>query len=174
MGKFYLFITICCFLISPLSAQEKAGSSDDLVWYTDVNKAQELSKKSKKPIFGFFTGSDWCGWCRKLQNDVFAKPEFKSWAKKNVILLELDFPRRKQLPAELAQQNAGLQQAFGVQGYPTIWLFYLAKDTKENKFNITALGSLGYPQGAEPGKEQVQFLQDANNILKAPAQKPGS
>jgi thioredoxin-related protein len=146
-------------------AQEATSKKSELVWYTDATKAQQLSSKTKKPIFGFFTGSDWCGWCHKLQNDVFSKPEFISWAKKNVILLELDFPRRKQLPAELAEQNAGLQQAFKVQGYPTIWLFYLNKD-KEKHFSISALGSLGYPSGSEPGKEQLRFLEDANKILK--------
>ena len=77
------------------------------------------------------------------------------WAKKNVVLLELDFPRRKQLPQELAQQNAGLQQAFQVSGYPTIWLFYVEPDATGQRFNLNSLGSLGYPSGAEPGKEEV-------------------
>src|SRR5687767_88286 len=89
-----------------------------LTWHTDVMKANEISKSSGKPIFAFFTGSDWCGWCHKLQRDVFAKQSFIDWAKKNVVLLELDFPRKKQLPQELAQQNGSLQQALQVQGYP--------------------------------------------------------
>jgi protein disulfide-isomerase len=96
---------------------------------------------------------------------VFAKPEFVKWAKEKVILLELDFPRAKQLPAELAQQNSSLQQAFNVQGYPTIWIFYLEKDKATPNMNINALGSLGYPSGAEAGKEEVMFLSNANNIL---------
>ena len=154
---------ICSFGVQ---AQNKTDKKPELVWLTDVTKAQEVSNKTKKPIFAFFTGSDWCGWCHKLQRDVFAKPEFVSWAKKNVVLLELDFPRRKQLPQELAQQNMGLQQAFQVQGYPTIWMFYLTKDTTGNKFNISPLGSLGYPAGSEPGKEQVKFINEANNILQ--------
>jgi thioredoxin-related protein len=146
--------------------EEKSEKKGELVWYTDINKAQELSTKSKKPIFAFFTGSDWCGWCHRLQANVFAKTEFVDWAKKNVILLELDFPRNKQLTPELAEQNQGLQQAFQVRGYPTIWIFYMKQEGKEKKFSISALGSLGYPQGAEPGKEQLKFLTDANNVLK--------
>ena len=84
--------------------------------------------------------------------------------KKNVILLELDFPRRKQLPPELAQQNASLQQTFQIQGFPTVWLFYLTKDTTSNNYNISALGSLGYP-GGEAGKEAETFIGNANKIL---------
>jgi thioredoxin-related protein len=135
-----------------------------LQWHTDLMKAHEASEKSKKPIFAFFTGSDWCGWCHKLQREVFAKPEFIEWANKNVILLELDFPRSKQLPAELAQQNQNLQQQFQVRGYPTIWVFTTAKG-EGNAFSLNPLGSLGYPSGAEKGKEEVKFLSDANKVL---------
>ena len=147
------------------AAQSDSHGSSDLVWYTELAKAQEASNKSKKPIFGFFTGSDWCGWCHKLQADVFAKDAFKEWAKKNVILLELDFPRRKQLPNDIAQQNMSLQQAFQVSGYPTIWMFFAETDPKTSRVNLNALGSTGYPAGAERGKEEVKFLNDANAIL---------
>lgn len=156
------FITVLVFICS---MSFSFAQTDALVWQTDLLKAQGLSEKEGRPIFAFFTGSDWCGWCNKLQKDVFAKPEFIAWAKKNVILLELDFPRRKQLPPELIQQNTSLQQTFGVQGYPTIWMFTMTKDEAAKKYNISPLGSLGYPRGAEPGQEQTKFLSEANNIL---------
>ena len=136
-----------------------------LVWYSDIMKANEVAATAHKPLFAFFMGSDWCGWCRKLQHDVFAKPEFVQWAKKNVVLVELDFPRNKQLSPALVQQNASLQQTFQVQGYPTIWMFNLKKGADGQKMEIEALGSVGYPQGAVSGKEEVKFLSDANAIL---------
>lgn len=156
-----LFLSFCSF-----SQTVTPKKTEALEWHTDILKANEVSKASNKPIFAFFTGSDWCGWCKKLQRDVFAKPEFMEWAKKNVVLLELDFPRAKKLSPELTQQNAGLQQTFQVQGFPTIWMFFLAKDEKTKNFTISPLGSLGYPQGAEMGKEELKFLKDANSILK--------
>lgn len=165
MKKEILILVLAVFSSLSLFAHPDSTKKDGLVWHTDLTKAQELSTSANKPIFGFFTGSDWCGWCKKLQREVFVKPEFIEWAKKNVILLELDFPRRTQLPPELAQQNASLQQVFQVQGYPTVWLFYMAKDQATNKFNISALGSLGYPSGAEPGKEQLKFISNANAVL---------
>lgn len=151
-------------------AQTKQPEKPALTWYTDINKAHEVSQKTHKPIFAFFTGSDWCGWCHRLQREVFAKKEFIDWAKKNVVLLELDFPRRKELPKELAEQNMSLQQAFRVQGYPTIWIFTMEKNA-EKKFDIQPLGSLGYPSGAEPGKEEVKFLSNANLILAKKKEK---
>ena len=65
------------------------SNAQDLVWNTDIVKATAESKKSKKPILLFFTGSDWCGWCIKLQKEVFTTDTFKKWAKENVVLLEL-------------------------------------------------------------------------------------
>jgi thioredoxin-related protein len=142
-----------------------AQTESKLVWQTDLVKAHELSQASKKPIFAFFTGSDWCGWCKKLQRDVYSKPEFVAWAEKNVILLELDFPRTFDLPAELAQQNNSLQQFFKVSGYPTVWIFNIYKDEANKRFSISALGSLGYPPDAVQGKEEIKFLESANAIL---------
>lgn len=161
---FFLAVCIAGLAVS-VKSQTTTSSDEALVWYTNLAEVHEISKSSNKPIFGFFTGSDWCGWCMKLQRDVFAKKEFVDWAKKNVVLLELDFPRRKQLEPSLAQQNSGLQQAFQVRGYPTIWIFTTTKDEATNNFSLTAYGSLGYPQGAEVGKEEVKFLQDANAIM---------
>ena len=147
-------------------AQTKQASAESsLQWYTNLQEANKLSQSSKKPIFAFFTGSDWCGWCKKLQRDVFAKPEFVAWAKKNVILLELDYPRTKTLPPDLVQQNSSLQQALAVSGYPTIWFIFATVDPANGNINLSTLGSLGYPRDAVPGSEQVKFLDDANKIL---------
>lgn len=115
-------------------------------WMVDINKAYEVSKKTGKPIMANFTGSDWCGWCKKLKYEVFDKEAFKKWADANVVLVELDFPRRFQLPKKYKEQNAGLQQAFKVTGYPTIWVFNLGKDDK-GQFTIDALGKTGYVKG---------------------------
>ena len=160
-----LIFYLSTLLLAPTSQAQGENQKAQLEWHTDMAKAYDISKATNKPIFAFFTGSDWCGWCHKLQREVFAKPEFIDWAKKSVVLVELDFPRRKELPPELVQQNYSLQQAFGVRGYPTIWVFDLNKDEATKKFTITALGSLGYPSAAETGKEEVKFLKDARLVM---------
>lgn len=164
MKQFSLILIFFVLLCGHSSFAQKAAG-DKLFWYTSIEEAQKKSEATHKPIFALFTGSDWCVWCHKLENDVFAKAAFVKWAKDKVILLELDFPRTKKLAPELAQQNNELQQAFKVGGFPTVWLFYMTGDIATKKMNINALGSLGYPQGAEPGKEEVKFLGDANTLL---------
>lgn len=163
MYKFLLSTIIAViYLVQPLSAQhEKHG----LTWYDDITQVYELSKKTGKPVFAFFTGSDWCGWCHKLERAVFEKESFQTWAKEKVILLELDYPRKKQLPEKLAKQNQDLAAFFKVQGFPTIWLFDINRDTTNNRFNIEPYGSLGYPAGSPKGKEDQTFLKNVNKLL---------
>jgi thioredoxin-related protein len=136
-----------------------AVQAQELNWQTDVNKAIALSNKTKKPMLLFFTGSDWCGWCIRLQNEVFKKPEFAKWAKENVILVELDYPRRVAQSDQIKKQNAELQQAFGIQGYPTIW--FANATVKDGKPNFKGLGSTGYVAGGP-----AAWLAVANGIVK--------
>lgn len=130
------------FLFASAGISQEYGPKNE-GWHVDLEKAYEESAKTGKPIMANFTGSDWCGWCKRLDKSVFHQKGFDKWADDNVVLLELDFPRRFKLPKEVADQNKGLQQAFGVRGYPTIWVFDLDKDDA-GKFNISALGKTGY------------------------------
>lgn len=132
--------------------------AQELTWQTDINKAMEISKKTKKPMLLFFTGSDWCGWCIRLQKEVLKTPEFAKWAKDNVVLVELDFPRRTPQQPEIQKQNMELQQAFAVQGYPTVWFANATK--KDGKINFEQLGSTGYVAGGP-----AAWLAAANQIL---------
>jgi len=89
-------------------------------WLHDYNKAQEEAKANHKLLFLNFTGSDWCGWCIKLDKDVFSQQQFKNYAHDNLVLVELDFPRRKSQPTEERKQNVQLAQQYEVLGFPTI------------------------------------------------------
>lgn len=137
------FLIIGLFTLSMNACAQEQKSS--LVWHTDMVTAVDKSIAEKKPLFMFFTGSDWCGWCKRLQAEVFYTPAFEDWAKKNVVLLELDFPRRTAQPEELRNQNMNIQQMFAVRGYPTIWFVNPTKSGSE--INFAKLGSTGYVAG---------------------------
>jgi thiol:disulfide interchange protein len=126
------------------TAKPAAYASAKTGWLVDLDEAYAISKKQGKPILANFTGSDWCGWCKKLDADVFSKPEFKTWAQKNVVLLEVDFPRHKQLPQKNMEQNAALQQALQIRGYPTVYVFNMDKNPTTGQYNINTTGSTGY------------------------------
>lgn len=135
-------IVLVAFFFVGLSVSQ----AQELKWYTNVKEAVTVSKKEKKPLMLFFTGSDWCGWCIRLQNEVLKTPEFSKWAKESVVLVELDYPRRTPQSDEIKKQNNELQQAFGIQGYPTVY-FANATVNKEGKVNFEGLGSTGYVAG---------------------------
>lgn len=148
-----IIITLLLFICSI------AINAQDLNWETNINKAMSVSNKTGKPMLLFFTGSDWCGWCIRLQKEVLKTPEFATWAKDNVVLVELDYPRRTPQTAEIQQQNAGLQQAFGIQGFPTIW--FTNANLKDGKVNFEQIGRTGYVAGGPSA-----WLEGANEILK--------
>jgi protein disulfide-isomerase len=135
---FLLSITLCS-----LSFQAQTETQE---WHNDMNKAIQKSMETGKPLFLFFTGSDWCGWCIRLQKEVFQTEYFTKWAKENVVLVELDYPRKKQLPEETRKQNQTLQQVFQVQGYPTVF-FVTPQVQQDGTVNFSPLGQTGYAAG---------------------------
>ena len=97
-----------------------AGENDG--WLTDFDKAKEIAKQENRPILIDFSGSDWCGWCIKLDKEVFSQEEFKKFAADNLVLLLMDFPRRKEIASEVKKRNEALLQKYNVEGFPTVLL----------------------------------------------------
>ena len=97
-------------------------SAAELEWHTDLAKAQAKAKAEKKMVLIDFTGSDWCGFCIKQQKEVFNTPEFAEYAKKNLILVEIDFPNKKEQSAEVKAANKKLKEEYAVRGFPTLVL----------------------------------------------------
>ena len=161
--KKLILLLIVAFSFNSLSQES------NVEWHTDMNKAIEVSMKSKKPMLLFFTGSDWCGWCKRLVREVYNKPEFKKWAKRNVVLVELDFPRGTKLAPSIQKQNRKLQQMFAVRGYPTIWFVKPEKSysleegslQEQGKVNLSKIGSTGYVAGGP-----IKWIESAESILK--------
>jgi len=128
------------------------AAAEELNWLTDLPKAQAKAKEENKLVMLDFTGSDWCGWCIKLNKEVFSQPEFADYANKNLVLMEVDFPRSKPQTAELKKANAALQDKYKVEGYPTI--IVLNGDGKK-------VGELGY----QPGGPKV-FIAELDKLKK--------
>lgn len=107
-------------------ADEATGSTGSAHegWYAEFDAAAAAAKEQGKDLFIDFTGSDWCGWCMKLEEEVFSHPEFLDAVKKDFVLLALDFPRSEEVKAKVPdpEQNAALRDKYGVTGYPTVLL----------------------------------------------------
>ena len=95
-------------------------ASADTGWLNDYKKAQQEAKAGNKFLLLDFTGSDWCGWCKKFDREVLSQPEFKDYARDNLVVVELDFPRAKSQSPELQKQNRALAQQYEIVGFPTV------------------------------------------------------
>jgi len=93
-------------------------------WQTDYAKALQMAKSQNKRVLLDFTGSDWCGPCIALRKQVFSRSDFRAYADKNLVLVEVDYPQRKKQSAELKKQNEKLSKHYGIdeKGFPTVVL----------------------------------------------------
>jgi protein disulfide-isomerase len=110
----------------------------ELNWLTDFEAAAAKGKSDNKLVLLNFTGSDWCGWCKRLNAEVFSKPQFQEYAAKNLVLVELDFPRFKQQSDAVKKQNGQLASKYQIEGFPTVVVLNAAGKV---------VGELGYMQG---------------------------
>ena len=121
---------------TPAEAAEAAGG-----WTTNYAGALAQARQQKTKVFLFFTGSDWCGWCKRLDREILSTEAFKSYASKNLILVKLDFPRGIPQSDALKAQNGQLAGKYKIQGYPTV----IVLDSQGKQ-----VGQLGYQEGG-PG-----------------------
>jgi len=112
--RLILFAAAACVFLTALLARAESD------WLNDYKKAQQEAKASNKFLLLDFTGSDWCGWCKKFDKEILSQSQFKDYARENLVLVELDFPRAKQQSPELRKQNQDLAYQYQVQGFPTI------------------------------------------------------
>lgn len=122
----------------------------EAVWQTDSETALQMAAAEQKPILMQFSGSDWCGWCIKLEDEVFSQPEFIEFAQQNLVLLQVDFPRHEALPEAQQAANKALADRYAVRGFPTVLLL----DAQGNVLERT-----GYQRGGAAA--YVEMIQKA-------------
>lgn len=111
-------------------------------WTTDYEAALAQARNEGKQVFLFFTGSDWCGWCKRLDGEILSTREFKEYAASKLILVKLDFPRALPQSDQVKAQNSQLAKKHRIRGYPTVVILDNSGKT---------LGSLGYMEGGPNG-----------------------
>mgnify|MGYP001191790771 CR=1 FL=1 len=136
-----------------------AAPAGDSLWTDNFEEAKARAKAENRFMVLDFTGSDWCGWCIKLDKEVFSKSDFQNYAQEKLVCVVVDFPRKK-LSGNVAKQNEELAKQFGIRGYPSI----IVLDPNGEK-----IGQTGYKEGGP--KAYVEHLEE---IIKPHASKFGA
>jgi len=139
--------------VAAASAQAATG------WEENFEKALQRAEKEGKYVLVDFSGSDWCGWCIKLDDEVFSKKAFKEYAKESLVLVLLDFPRWKELPKATREQNEALLKKYGVRGFPTVLL-------------LSPKGEVAGRTGYRPGGPEA-YVQHIKEMIEAHKAKGG-
>lgn len=127
-------------------------------WTMDYDAAVKLAAEKKLPLLLNFTGSDWCGWCKIMDKNVFAGEGWKSYAAENAVLVTIDFPKKKDIvPEKYVERNNKLKEQFKVGGFPT----YMIIDSDGK----SVLGQLG------AGKEKTpeSFIKEFKSVARLSA-----
>ena len=122
--------------------------------FTDnLTDALNRAKASGKLVYACFSGSDWCGWCKKLEKDVFSDENFAASVADDFELVYIDMPRNKDLLSETAKkENPVLVKKYQVSGFPTMIIF----DPKD--------GSEVMRGGAYMGKKAAEYAEELKRI----------
>lgn len=148
----YFWLIIITFILLTLHAaglEEAPQQIDQINWLLNMEEAQQIAAEKNLPIFVHFTGSDWCGWCFKLEEEVYSKQVFQDYADENLVMVKIDFPKHLQQPDEIKIYNNSLARKYQITGFPTVLLL-----DKEGKI----LGRTGYQDGG--ASKYVDHLQD--------------
>lgn len=137
LGLAILVLQTACGKKESGTVPEKTAAGGKVEWLTDFDAAKAEARAQNKTLLIDFTGSDWCPPCIALEKIVFSQPGFAEYAAKNLVLLEVDFPRRKEQTAAQKEANQKLAGQFGVEGFPTVILL---------DPNGKVVGKLGYYQ----------------------------
>ncbi len=115
-----------------------AFAASSVNWKTDYQQAVQQAKSESKPILLYFTGSDWCGWCKKLDKEVFHTSDFANRMGDKMIFVDVDFPMASTQSQQVKSQNEKLKNKYSIKGFPTVVIL----DQNEN-----VMGQTGYKPG---------------------------
>lgn len=127
-------------------------------WQTDLNAGRAQAAKDGKNVLISFTGSDWCQWCIRLNQEIFSQPEFDAFASRNLVLVEVDFPKRKAQAPATQKANAALLTQYKVEEFPTLIV-------------INSEGKVVHRRGYLPGGPKP-FVQDMTRALGLATEPP--
>jgi thioredoxin-related protein len=100
---------------------QKETNRKEIEWLAyDIGLAK--AKTEEKHVFIDFT-TKWCGWCQKMDNDVFSIPEVIDMVNTNFVPVKVNGDSKNELNIDgykITEKNLTFRE-FGVRGFPSYW-----------------------------------------------------
>ncbi len=98
------------------------GAADVFEWRTDLDAALEAAAEENKVVFLYFAGTDWCGWCHRLMDEVLHTTAFEEYAAAALVPVLIDFPNDREQSEKLQRRNMALAREYEIAGFPTVYV----------------------------------------------------
>ncbi len=119
--KIFIPVLLLIFSFQNLSAGTPTSAKDGIKWY-NLEEGLPLAKEQNKFVFiDFYTS--WCGYCKKMDRDVFSKKEVIDLLNDDFIAVKIDGDSQKMLEIDgfkISERDLAKSE-FKVKGYPTFW-----------------------------------------------------
>lgn len=154
-------LSAACIALAAFVALAKTSTPEG--WLDDYDAALKKAAAENKHVVIDFSGSDWCGWCKRLDEEVFATDEFRKGAAEKYVLLMVDSPRDKSLlTPEAAKNNPKLVEKFNVEGFPTV----VVLDSKGEEVMRTGYQAGGPEKYLKMLDEEIRFAPEIKKYIK--------
>lgn len=126
---------------------EAGAASAEVIWLNYEDGLKKAKAENKNIFIDFYT--NWCGWCKRLDKDVYSDSAVRIVLTKHFITVKTnaESPRRFTLEDGKEYTDASLaREVYRVQGYPALWF-------------LTATGEqLTYVPGYVPKDKFINIL----------------
>ena len=117
--KLFVFTFVLLLTTTLMSAGDKPA---ELKWRKFDEGFAEAKKMNKKIMLDVYT--DWCGWCKRLDKDVYGNDKVMAYLNEQYVSIKLNAESKSMVTyKDTAYSETQLARAFGVTGYPAIIFF---------------------------------------------------
>ncbi len=129
----YISAIVLAAFITLFTGDDKPKEKIEPTW-SEFDSGFEHAKKAKKKVMlDIYT--DWCGWCKKLDKEVYGNSNVAKYLNEKYVLIKVNAESDKKVTFRgKTYTEAQISRALGAKGYPTIVF------TKSDQELITNLG----------------------------------
>ncbi len=110
-------VGLAVFLVAT-KGDEADSATEKIEWHSYNDGITLARNQNKKLLIDVYT--DWCGWCKKMDADVYSDESIRTIIEGDFIAVKLNAESSKKVTVGTDQlDEASLARAMGVTGYPT-------------------------------------------------------